>query len=77
MIVRVTRFQRVLNRIKPGVGEATRVLLRRVPGLLLLRDGARPEIAHLLQLAGEKDVPVCVDPALPYLAAALIGEAER
>src|SRR5262249_53955556 len=56
------------NHVKPGIGEATRVLLRRVPGLLLLRDPALPEVAHLLLLAREKDVPLTVEPDLPYLA---------
>jgi hypothetical protein len=65
---------RDVNHVKPGIGEATRVLLRRVPGLLLLRDPASPDVAHLTVLAREKGVPVTVDAALPYAAAALIKE---
>ena len=61
-----------VNLIKPGIGEATRVLLRRVPRLLLLRDAQAPEVAHLRLLAEEKHVPVEVDPALPYHAVSLI-----
>lgn len=66
----------VLNvqHIKPGLGEATRVLLRRVPERLLLRDACLLEVAHLLVLAREKNVPILVDAALPYAAAALIKE---
>ena len=65
---------RNVHHVKPGLGEATRVLLRRVPDRLLLRDPGRPEVAHLLVLARERDVPVDVDPALPYAAAAIIKE---
>jgi hypothetical protein len=60
------------NHVKPGIGEATRVLLRRVPDLLLLRDPNHPAVAHLRLLADEKAVPIRTDPALPYRAAALI-----
>ena len=60
------------NLIKPGVGEATRVLLRRSPRLLILRDPAHPAVAHLRQLAHEKTVPVMIDPVLPYHAVSLI-----
>ncbi|MBK5939354.1 hypothetical protein CCR96_08815 [Halochromatium roseum] len=60
------------NLIKPGIGEATRVLLRRVPELLILRDAAIPEVAHLRQLANEKAVRCEIDPSLPYQAVALI-----
>jgi hypothetical protein len=64
-----------VNLIKPGIGEATRVLLRRVPRLLLLRDPDHPAVAHLRLLAEEKKVPVEIDPALPYLAVSLIRSA--
>ena len=60
------------NHVKPGLGEATRVLLRRVPDLLLLRDPDDPEVAHLKVLADEKDVPIRIEADLPYRAAALI-----
>lgn len=58
--------------LKPGIGEATRVLLRRVPERLLLRDAQAPEVAHLRFLAEEKKVPVVTDLSLPYKAAALV-----
>jgi len=64
-----------VNLIKPGIGEATRVLLRRVPRLLLLRDPDHPAVAHLRLLADEKDVPIEIDPALPYQAVSLIRSA--
>ncbi len=64
-----------VNMVKPGIGEATRVLLRRVPRLLILRDEHASEVAHLKLLAQEKQVPVLVDPELPYHAVSLIRSA--
>jgi hypothetical protein len=64
-----------LNLIKPGIGEATRVLLRRLPRLLLLRDAHAPALAHLRLLAEEKHVPVEIDQSLPYQAVSLIRSA--
>jgi hypothetical protein len=46
------------NRIKPGVAEATRAVLRRVPDRLLIRDRSDPDVAHLIHLAGERAVTV-------------------
>ncbi|QCB42562.1 hypothetical protein E5673_10250 [Sphingomonas sp. PAMC26645] len=46
------------NRIKPGIAEATRAILRRVPDLLFVGDRADPEVRHLLHLAAKHDVPV-------------------
>jgi hypothetical protein len=64
-----------VNLVKPGIGEATRVLLRRRPRLLIVRDADAPEVAHLLLLAQEKNVPLLVDRALPYHAVSLIRSA--
>jgi hypothetical protein len=60
------------NLIKPGLGEATRVLLRRTPGRLLLRERGHPAVAHLVQLAFEKNLVCEIDPTLPYLAVSII-----
>ena len=46
------------NRIKPGIAEATRALLRRMPERLLVRDPHDADVAHLLHLAAEHQVPV-------------------
>ncbi|MFO1371633.1 MAG: tellurite-like stress resistance cysteine protease StiP [Candidatus Competibacteraceae bacterium] len=62
------------NFIKPGVAEATRVLLRRLPDLLLLRDPDEPDVEHLRLLAEEKRVSVIVDPTMPIQATALIKD---
>ena len=64
-----------VNLIKPGIGEATRVLLRRVPRLLLLRDRTAADVRHLTVLAQEKNVPVIIDQSLPYQAVSLIRSA--
>ncbi|WP_426101577.1 cysteine protease StiP family protein [Massilia sp. TSP1-1-2] len=64
-----------INLVKPGIGEATRVLLRRSPRLLIVRDAEAIDVAHLVLLAQEKNIPVMVDPALPYHAVSLIRSA--
>jgi hypothetical protein len=62
------------NRIKPGIAEATRALLRRVPDRLFLRNAADPDVAHLVHLARERGVPVePLDPASRYRAVAVIA----
>lgn len=47
-----------INFIKPGIGEATRVLLRRVPDKILVNDLNNPNLEHILVLAKEKNVEV-------------------
>ena len=49
-----------INLIKPGIGETTRVLLRRVPWKVLIdsRYKDSQELAHIIRLAEEKNVPV-------------------
>lgn len=65
---------RDLNLIKPGVGETTRVLLRRVPWKVLARADAGPDLAHIRLLADERGVPVVEVPpdAFPYACMGLI-----
>ncbi|TWT27454.1 cysteine protease StiP family protein [Planomicrobium sp. CPCC 101110] len=58
--------------IKPGVGETTRVLLRRDPWKILVRSLDHPSVQHLLVLAKEKHTPVEVVPDLFYRAIGLI-----
>lgn len=60
------------NRVKPGVGESTRALLRRLPDRLILRNPNDEETLHLRQLATAQAVPLEVDPELPYRAAVII-----
>ncbi|ESQ73956.1 cysteine protease StiP family protein [Asticcacaulis sp. AC402] len=47
-----------VNRIKPGIAEATRALLRRVPDAVFIRDFDDPETLHMQHLAARSDVPV-------------------
>ncbi len=61
-----------INRIKPGIAEATRVMLRRVPDQLLLADPESPDVAHLKILAREKQVAIRIDTKMPFKATALI-----
>lgn len=61
------------NRIKPGIAEATRALLRRMPERLLVRDGNDADVAHLLHLATEHAIPVePLGEASHYRAVAII-----
>ncbi|MEZ0091695.1 phosphoribosyltransferase [Streptacidiphilus sp. EB129] len=61
-----------VNLVKPGVGETTRVLLRRVPWKVLVRSGAEAELGHVRLLAEQRDVPVEVVDGLPYSCVGLI-----
>ncbi|MEQ1635866.1 MAG: cysteine protease StiP family protein [Methylococcales bacterium] len=62
------------NYIKPGIGEATRVLLRRNAKLLLLQNADAEATQHLRWLAESKSIPVEIVPSSPYQATALIKE---
>ena len=62
-----------INLIKPGVGETTRVLLRRVPWKILLGEQEdMTGLEHILRLAAEKNVPVERYPLQVYRACGLI-----
>ena len=47
-----------INRIKPGIAEATRAVLRRVPDHVLVRKITDPDVALLVYLAQEKNIAV-------------------
>lgn len=59
-------------RIKPGISESTRALLRRVPDRLILRDPDDADVRHLVQLARRREVAIEVEPTMPYRATAII-----
>lgn len=63
-----------VNFVKPGVGETTRVLLRRVPWRVLVRTPDDPEHEHIRVLADARDVPVEVVPDLAYSCMGLVKE---
>lgn len=78
----LSQIQRVygisdINHIKPGIAESTRVMLRRVPALLIVRDAGHPDVKHLMLLAEEKGVPVDVNPDMPFHACSLIKALAR
>ncbi|MFI5826149.1 phosphoribosyltransferase [Streptomyces sp. NPDC051578] len=61
-----------VNLVKPGVGETTRVLLRRVPWKILAKRGAGADLDHVRLLAAQRGVPVEEVDALPYTCVGLI-----
>ncbi|MCZ4121257.1 phosphoribosyltransferase [Streptomyces sp. H39-S7] len=61
-----------VNLVKPGVGETTRVLLRRVPWKILAQRGAGADLDHVRLLAEQRGVPVEEVDGLPYSCVGLI-----
>jgi len=63
--------------IKPSVGETTRVLLRRVPWKILVRDLNDVRLEHILFMAQEKGVEVEVFPDMSYACCGIIRPMEK
>ena len=62
-----------VNLVKPSIGEATRVLLRRLPWKVLVHSLEDEEhLGHLYQLVAEKGVPCEVYPLVHYRACGII-----
>lgn len=63
-----------INLIKPGIGEATRVLLRRIPWKVLIDERFKgdPQLEHLIRLAEEKKVNVEYYPLKHYKCCGII-----
>lgn len=63
-----------INLIKPGIGETTRVLLRRVPWKVLINPNYKdnPQLEHLIQLTAEKGVTVEYYPLTHYKCCGII-----
>ena len=63
-----------INLIKPGIGETTRVLLRRVPWKVLIDEKYREdrELSHIVRLAEEKGVPIEYYPLKHYKCCGMI-----
>lgn len=63
-----------INLVKPGIGEATRVLLRRVPWKILIQEKCRGDeaLTHLCRLAEEKGVEIVYYPLKHYKACGII-----
>lgn len=62
------------NLVKPGIGEATRVLLRRIPYKILVKDKNLPELKHILLLAEEKGVEVVEYNLMNHLCCGIIKQ---
>ena len=63
-----------INFVKPGIGETTRVLLRRVPWKVLIDEKYKDDIVlrHIIRLAEEKNVPVEFYPLVHYKCCGII-----
>ncbi|PLS15956.1 hypothetical protein CVD28_19650 [Bacillus sp. M6-12] len=61
-----------MNMIKPGVGETTRVLLRRVPWKILVKDKNDEKLKHIILLAEDRGVPVLEYQSMSYSCCGLI-----
>ena len=62
-----------INLVKPSIGEATRVLLRRIPWKILVHSlDDNEHLGHLYQLAFEKGVQLEEYPLKNYRACGLI-----
>lgn len=66
-----------INLIKPGVGETTRVLLRRIPWKILVDSFKNPNLKHILTLAKEKDIPVEIYTDMCYSCCGIIKAKEK
>ncbi|MFT8321735.1 MAG: cysteine protease StiP family protein [Bacillus sp. (in: firmicutes)] len=58
--------------VKPGVGETTRVLLRRVPWKILMKDPSSPYVRHIVMLAKERGVEIIPYKQMSYTCCGLI-----
>lgn len=65
-----------INLIKPGVGETTRVLLRRVPWKILVKPGHLNRLKHIKLLADDRDVPIIEYEKMAYDCCGLIKPME-
>lgn len=65
-----------INKVKPGIGETTRVLLRRYPDrvLISMEDAGSSDLEGILQLCKEKNVPVEYYPLKRYKAVGIIKD---
>ena len=62
------------HHIKPGVGETTRVLLRRVPWKILVNPNAQENLSHIYLLAKQRGVEIETYTDMPYACCGIIKE---
>lgn len=65
------------NYIKPGVGETTRVLLRRVPWKILINPSQKHHLEHIILLAKDRGVPIQEYTRMSYSCCGLIKQLEK
>ncbi len=63
--------------VKPGVGETTRVLLRRVPWKILVHPEAGEDVKHIIQLAEERSIPIEEYADMSYSCCGIIKSKHR
>ncbi len=63
-----------INFIKPGVGETTRVLLRRLPDRVLVDNLENSNLKHIMLLCKDKGVPVEEYPQLSYSCCGIVRQ---
>ena len=63
-----------INLVKPGIGETTRVLLRRVPWKVFINEKCKEDtsLRHIMRLAQEKGVPIEYYPLHHYKCCGII-----
>jgi hypothetical protein len=66
-----------INLIKPGVGETTRVLLRRIPWKILINSEHNPNLRHIEKLAEERKVPLELYKDMSYSCCGIIKPLEH
>lgn len=60
--------------VKPGVGETTRVLLRRLPWKILVNNHTTIDLSHIFYLAKEKNIPIEYNDDMIYSCCGLIKD---
>lgn len=63
-----------VHRVKPGIGETTRVLLRRLPEAIVVDPAKADRLDHILMLARDRGVPVVERPSQVYACFGLIED---
>lgn len=61
-----------INLVKPGVGETTRVLLRRVPWKIVIRKDQVENLKHIILLAEDRGTQIELVDELPYSCVGII-----
>lgn len=61
-----------INFIKPGIGETTRVLLRRIPYRIIVSDMNDKKLEHIILIAKEKQIQIDVLPLRSYRCCGII-----